>query len=388
MRGGRLLSLLAAGLCLGLAPGAAVRAQSDAPAEAARAAIAALDDATQALTEAQKSRDRIAALTQTVQAYEEGLAALRDSLRRASQREATIQGALDAESGRLSQLLGVLQSIERAPEPALLIHPAGPVGTARSGMILSDVAPALQAKATALRNGLAELQALRTVQEDAVQTLKAGLEGAQDARFELSLSIARRTELPRRFVADKARMQTLIDSADTLAGFADALMSEPVPSAGAAASQRFASVKGRLAMPVLGQIIRRFEEEDAAGVRRPGFVVATRPLAIVTTPWPATIRYLGPLLDYGNVAVIEPDDGYLMVLAGLGQLYGEVGEVLPQGAPLGLMGGVEISDDQAFLIAAEQGTGAEASETLYIELRKNGTPVDPSDWFAAGKDRD
>lgn len=385
MRAGRLIPLLTGTALSVLAPTLAVRAQTN-PIETAQAAMLALDKATVALAEAEKSNDRISALTQTVLAYEKGLGALRDGLRRASLREATIQGALTAESEKLSQLLGVLQTIERAPEPALLVHPAGPIGTARSGMILSDVAPALLAKAERLRRDLEELQTLRALQANAVDTLKSGLEGAQDARFELSLAVARRTELPRRFVADDARMQTLVESADTLASFADGLMSEPVPQGNAADTQDFTSVKGRLAMPALGQIIRRFNEVDAAGVRRPGYVIATRPMAIVTTPWPATIRYLGPLLDYGNVAIIEPGDGYLMVLAGLGQLYGEVGEVLPKGAPIGLMAGATISDDQAFLIAAEEGTGADASETLYIELRENGTPVDPNDWFAAGKE--
>lgn len=385
MRAGRLIPLLTGTALSVLAPTLAVRAQTN-PIETAQAAMLALDKATVALAEAEKSNDRISALTQTVLAYEKGLGALRDGLRRASLREATIQGALTAESEKLSQLLGVLQTIERAPEPALLVHPAGPIGTARSGMILSDVAPALLAKAERLRRDLEELQTLRALQANAVDTLKSGLEGAQDARFELSLAVARRTELPRRFVADDARMQTLVESADTLASFADGLMSEPVPQGNAADTQDFTSVKGRLAMPALGQIIRRFNEVDAAGVRRPGYVIATRPMAIVTTPWPATIRYLGPLLDYGNIAIIEPGDGYLMVLAGLGQLYGEVGEVLPQGAPIGLMAGAAISDDQAFLIAAEEGTGADASETLYIELRENGTPVDPNDWFAAGKE--
>ncbi len=150
---------------------------------------------------------------------------------------------------------------------------------------------------------------------------------------------------------------------------------------------------------MLGRVLRRFNEADAAGVERPGWVIATRPLALVTTPWPATVRYLGPLLDYGNVAILEPGDGYLLVLAGLGQLYGEVGEVLAQGAPVGLMGGAgpegeqasaekpaKTGADQAFLIEVAQGAGAKASETLYIELRDKQTPVDPSDWFAAGKD--
>ncbi|MEZ5674302.1 MAG: hypothetical protein R3D81_03325 [Thalassovita sp.] len=47
----------------------------------------------------------------------------------------------------------------------------------------------------------------------------------------------------------------------------------------------------------------RADESDAAGIARPGVVLATRPRALVTTPTAATIRYLGPLLDYGNVMI-------------------------------------------------------------------------------------
>lgn len=384
----RALQPLLAGLALAFSAGP-LTAQSD-PTLTARAAMVQLEVATQALQDAEKSGDRISALTQTVQAYEEGLSALRDGLRRINLREAALQAAFEAESDRLGQLLGVLQTIGKAPEPALLIHPSGPVGTARSGMILSEVTPALQAQAEDLRARLQEQRTLRTLQENAVDTLQTGLSGVQEARFELSLAIARRTDLPRRFVADKARMKTLLESADTLASFAQGLMSDPKANASATALPDFASVRGRLAMPVLGRVLRGFGERDAAGIQRPGLIVATRPLSIVTTPWPATIRYLGPLLDYGNVAILEPGDGYLLVLSGLGQLYGDVGEVLAQGAPVGLMGGADpsdtSSDDQAFLIAAQEGTGAERSETLYIELRKDGNPVDPTNWFAAGKD--
>lgn len=365
------------------------------PTADARAAMIALEMAGAALEDAKSARDRVSALTQTVKAYETGLAALREGLRRASLREATIQGAFDAESDRLSELLGVLQTIERAPEPALLIHPDGPIGTARSGMILSEVAPALQQQAETLKAGLEELATIRALQEGAVDTLKTGLMGAQTARAELSQAIAARTELPRRFVQNDAAMQSLIESSDTLAAFAGGLLSDPATNSGSALSD-FPSSKGRLNMPVLGRILRRFNDADAAGIKRPGWVIAARPLALVSTPWPATIRYLGPLLDYGNVAILEPGDGYLLVLAGLGQLFGEVGEVVPQGAPIGLMGGAptpnsvstsnQIGEDQAFLIDIVQGTGAEASETLYIELRDKQTPVDPADWFATGKE--
>ena len=61
---------------------------------------------------------------------------------------------------------------------------------------------------------------------------------------------------------------------------------------------------GSLALPVQGIVLRRANQPDAAGVARPGIIMATRPGAIVTTPAAATIRYSGPLLEFGNVVIL------------------------------------------------------------------------------------
>ncbi len=361
-------------------------AQSD-PTQSARQAMELLNEASTALDAADGAGDRVEALTQTVQAYEAGLAALREGLRQARVREAAIDGVFRAENERLAQLLGVLQAIQASPEPHLLLHPEGPVGTARTGMILSEVTPALSAEAARLRAALQEVALLRALQESAVDTLESGLVGAQRARTELSQAISNRTDLPRRFTTDQEAMENLIATADTLESFASGLMSATVEDTSVSiANPDFTEAKGTLELPVLGRVLRRMDEADAAGVRRPGWVIATRPLTLVTLPWPATIRYLGPLLDYGQVAIVEPGEDYLMVFAGLGQLFGEVGEVLPQGAPIGMMGGAAPTDPQAFLISNDPDSGAEANQTLYLELRHEGEPVDPAEWFAVSGD--
>ena len=368
------------GLALGLAPRGGVAQQQT----GAEAAMQALRAAATALEAAEGAHDRIAALTETVRAYEAGLAALREGLRQATLQERAIADVFATESDRLAKLLGVLQAIQRAPETSLLLHPEGPVGTARTGMILADVTPALAREAADLRRQLEEVATLRAVQEAAVAALEEGLQGVQRARTELSLAVANRTDLPRRLVTDPEAMENLLTSADTLESFAGGLLSTAaVDSSVPVADSDFASAMGALDMPAPGQVIRRAGEADAAGVRRPGWLVATPPRALVTTPWPATIRYLGPLLDYGQVAVLEPGEGYFLVLAGLGEVYGEIGEVLPKGAPVGLMGGGAAETDQGFLIAGTQGGGVDRTETLYIELRRNGEPLDPGDWFKA-----
>lgn len=359
---------------LGTAPGLA-----QTPAEQAAQASADLQAAVAAMEEAETARDRVAGLTRTIRAYEDGLAALREALRQASLRETELALRFNAERDRISRLVGVLGQLEAEPGPLLLLHPTGPVGTVRSGMMLADVTPALQAEAERLRGELQELRDLRALQEAAGETLAQGLGAAQEARTALSQAISDRTELPRRFTEDPDVLRGLLDSADTLEAFATGLAPDR------ADAEDFASATGRLPWPVMGSILRRANEADAAGVRRPGLSLATRPRALVTAPWPATIRYRGPLLDYGNVMILEPGGGYLLVLAGLGTVYGEVGEVVAQGAPLGLMGGPEpeLAD---MLAASEDGGGARDTETLYLELRQGAVAVDPEPWFAEGRE--
>lgn len=359
----------------------ALPARAETVTEQAAAASAQLQEAINALDAASSSRDRVAALTATIRAYENGLAALRSALREAELREATLKLQFEAQRDQVAQLLGTLSTLEATPEPLLLLHPDGPLGMARSGMLIADVTPALQTQSEKLKLQLGELAELQRLEKASAETLTAGLAAAQKARTELSQAIADRTDLPKRFTEDPEAMKQLLDSADTLDAFAAGL----APNSGTGGTPGFEAAKGSLALPVLGSILRRPGEADAAGVRRPGLTLATGPRALVTTPWPATIRYLGPLLNYGNVMILEPGDGYLLVLAGMQTLYGEVGEVIAAGAPVGLMGGGD-PGVQEFLVAAAQDGGARDTETLYLELRQGADPVDPMAWFAATKD--
>ena len=351
-------------------------AASSGVAEDAAEASAELQQAVAALQAAEGAKDRVAALTQTIKAYEEGLAALREALRQAELRETALTLQFQTKRDRIAQLLGVLSRIDAEPGPLLLLHPTGPLGTVRSGMMLADVTPALQAEVNDLKGQLQELSDLRRLQKAAGETLGQGLAAAQTARSDLSQAMSDRTKLPKRFTEDPDVLRGLLESADTLEAFAAGLALDDTGNAS------FADQQGKLDLPALGTLLLRPDETDMRGVTRPGMTLATRPAALVTSPWAATIRYRGPLLDYGNVMIIEPGGGYLMVLGGLDQVYGEVGEVIPKGAALGLMGGAAAGSGD-LLAPSTEGSGGRETETLYIELRQGAKPVDPMQWFAA-----
>ena len=92
--------------------------------------------------------------------------------------------------------------------------------------------------------------------------------------------------------------------------------------------------------------------------------------AEVFAPFDGRIVYAGPFRGYGAVALIDHGDGYHSLLTGLDDLRIAVGDWVLQGEPVG---------------ALPPDSGGGASEPrgpkLYVELRKDGEPVDPAPWF-------
>ena len=359
-------------------------AQED-PARAAVEAVTAIESATALLARADEAHDRVAELTETTRAFEAGLAAMREGLRRVTAREAELSRELQAREGEIAQLLGTLQVMGGNGTPVIFLHPSGPLGTARSAMIVADVSRGLDTRAADLRERLSEVQVLRQLQQNASDTLANGLRGVQEARTDLSKAIADRSDLPRKFVEDPIQTALLIASTETLGAFASGL-TDITENEAALDLPTVRDRKGDIPQPVLGRVLRRPGEADAAGITRPGVVLVTRPRAIVTSPTAATIRYRGPLLNLGNVMILEPEPGILFVFAGLDVVYGASGDILAAGAPIGLMGGQD--PDLGALISAPEtpeDSVSGRSETLYIEVRQDNIPQDPEAWFQGMK---
>jgi len=345
----------------------------------AQVAAEELRQAGLAFAEAEESSDRVRALTETVRAYERGLAVLRDALRDSALRERSLRERFERDSDSISRLLGAIQTMSRSPEATVLLHPAGALGTARASMLMTEAVPAMSAETARLRAELEELEVLVLLRETSLDTLEDGLAAAQAARVALAQAARERTPATAS-PTEEAVVLALLNGADTLDAFASSLTSAQSRELGADA---FAAAKGDLALPVEGVLLAGFGETDAAGVSRPGLLVAAAPRALVTAPWPGTVRYAGPLLDYGNVIILEPEAGYLLVLAGLGEVFAGTGAVVRWDDPLGLMAG-QTESAQGNLITGTEPDSRSRRETLYIELRADGGTVDPAPWFALG----
>ncbi len=353
------------------------------PGDKARQALAALELASQELQKAERARDRVQALTQTIHAFEAGLAAMREGLRQAAVQERALSAKLAAQKEEISVLLAGLQTMGRTDSPTIFLHPEGALGTARAGMIVSELSPILNARAQRLRRDLEDVKTLRALQNAASEKLFGWLNEVRQARTALNQAMAERENLPARFVTDPIKAAILIDSAETLAGFAEGLPHMVAEESAPALELTASKPIGHWDLPVRGTVLRAAGEADAAGVARPGIVLATRSGALATSPSAATIRYAGPLLDMGLVMILEPRADALLILAGLGTTYGQPGDVIEEGTPIGLMPS-KLAENVTSL-SEEAGTAL--SETLYIEIREYNDPVDPAMWFSIGPKR-
>jgi septal ring factor EnvC (AmiA/AmiB activator) len=345
----------------------------------ARQAQQSLDSAWNKLERSKSAKDRISALTDAILSFEESLSLARDSLRQISVLEARAQQKLSVEEEAYGELIGVLLSIDKSPIQAELLHPDGPMSTARGGMLIADLLPALEEKVQSLRSDLEAARYLSELQYQVTLDLQVGLVALQETRAALGRAVADRDDLPKRFVEDPAQTAILLAAADTLDIFADGL-SLIAKNEAEGSLPDINTRKGTLPMPVQGKVIRYFNEADAAGIKRPGIVVATSDNALVRTPTAATIRYRGPLLDYGLVSILEPQKDILYIFAGLSTVYGDIGEVLPAGSPVGLMGMSEIFDEKNLIETLNESAGLRG-ETIYIEVRVNKAPENPLTWF-------
>ena len=89
-------------------------------------------------------------------------------------------------------------------------------------------------------------------------------------------------------------------------------------------------------------------------------------------------RHAGPPIGCGQVMALEPEAGYLVALAGLAQIDRSTGVAVLTGEKPGDPGGAFPTGDEILLEEAAGG-GQIRQETLYLEIRRSGKPLDPAD---------
>jgi len=190
----------------------------------------------------------------------------------------------------------------------------------------------------------------------------------------LSSDIARSRREIGRLKADEARLARLVDE------IARAIVPKGEPKAAAKApavakvdrvadaslaAKPFASLKGRLRLPVRGELANRFgAPREESGAPWKGLFIRSITGETVHAIADGRVVYADWLRGFGNLLILDHGEGYMSLYANNEGLLRQVGEAVRSGDAVAQVGA----------------SGGHEESGLYFELRRDGKPFDPLKW--------
>ena len=347
------------------------------------------------------SRDMIESAKQ-IQNHEERISAMEAELEKLREDLAATESQFAEEDESLIQTLAALQNLALKPTEALFVQPLTPVEIIRSAMLMREAVPYLEQNAAYLRRKLESIRLKKNLVEKQVQNIVASKQSLVNEHENLKLLAQKKSKIRNAVEIKSAQTKK---NAELLAGQAHDLrdllgrleqnrredeakrllaerkareemeakkleeiqradlikLKSPVINE---VGEEFAKAKGRLLMPARGRVVTAYDEETAKGVKSKGIAIKTRSGAQVVSPFDGSVIFAAPFRGYGNMIIIEHGTGYLSLLAGMGSIDCDPGQMLLAGEPIGQM-----PDD-------------DGSAKLYVEIRKDSHPLNPMEWIA------
>ena len=130
-------------------------------------------------------------------------------------------------------------------------------------------------------------------------------------------------------------------------------------------SEGFSGLKGKLRLPVIGELADRFGAPRAdSGLSSKGLFIAAKQGQEVRAVAAGRVVFADWLRGFGNLMILDHEGGYMSLYGNNDALFRQVGDIVKAGDP----------------IAAVGATGGNPETGLYFELRFQGKPFDPLTW--------
>jgi septal ring factor EnvC (AmiA/AmiB activator) len=331
-------------------------------------------------------------------------------------KEAKTKASLHARRGVLAEVLAALQRMGRNPPPALLVTPDDALSSVRSAILLGAVVPGIRGETEKLAADLKSLSEVKTQIASERQSYVTTMASALEEENRMSRLIAENDKLSTRNKAEleseKKRTAELAVRATSLENLISSIEKDISSAREAAETAKledikrqnmspeeleqarrdaetnlpdknriapaypFSVLKAKLDLPVAGDVLRFFGEDDGTGHPAQGMTVAAGPGLVVTAPADGWIMFAGPFRSYGQMVIMNAGENYHIVLSGMDAVTARQGQFVVAGEPIGQMGEKRIASAAVVNLVTDR-------PTLYIEFRKDGKPVDSLPWWSA-----
>jgi septal ring factor EnvC (AmiA/AmiB activator) len=158
--------------------------------------------------------------------------------------------------------------------------------------------------------------------------------------------------------ADEARMTQLVEEIGRV--FAK-VEREPEPTVRRVA---FSSLRGKLSLPVRGELTGRFGAPRGAGIEAKGVFIRAPEGKPVKAIAAGQVVFADWMRGFGNLLIVDHGDAYLSIYANNESLLKQVGEIVTAGES----------------VATTGSSGGNEETGLYFEMRHLGRAFDPLRW--------
>ncbi len=313
---------------------------------------------------------------------------VQDELKRVATQQDALRSRVAAQQDLLARLLYKQYLAGQSDPIRLLLNRQDPNLLARRMHYLSYVSRSRTELITRLRSDLSQLDALAAETKTKSMELarlereqeeqRADLEKEKRSREAVLAKVSQQIVSQRREIGtlkrDGARLTRLMERlARALAAprrprparAEERLGNAKRPEAGL--SGDFATLRGQLSLPVRGELASRFgSPRQGGGPPWKGILIKSRSGEPVRAIAPGRVVFADWLRGFGNLLILDHGGGYMSLYAYNEALYGQVGDQVPAGQPIALVG--------------SSGGGQETG--LYFEIRFQGKPMDPLAWVS------
>ena len=330
-------------------------------------AVDALRESERAISETNRTLHELAAQQRAVNAR---LAELQGQSRPTA-------AEIDVQQARLARLL-YLQYIGVQPDALqLLLNREDPNRIARELHYLTHLSRARAELIRGLRSNLGRLNELaRTTRQQSAelaaidaeqQAQRKRLETEKRARKDVLVKVSRQIEKQRREIStlkrDENRLARLVEQLSQMLARSrpEPLRNERLPDAAGDGSP-FSQLKGRLNLPVRGELRNRFgSPREDSGLSWKGLFIAAPAGQEVKAIAAGRVVFADWLRGFGNLLIIDHGDGYMSLYGNNESLYKQVGAAARGGET----------------VAAVGNSGGNTDSGLYFEIRHQGKAFDP-----------
>ena len=347
----------------------------------------ATEDRSEVADALKKSERRISDVNRGLRDLEHRQRSLSRDLKQLNEDTRSTQGEIAEQQKRLAVLLKERYIQGSGDALKLMLNGQNPGEVARNLEYYGYIG---RARADLIRQHRESLARLRSLQDKTRQqndsltqvkqervAQKKTLEAEKGARQEVLYKLSEQIRHPRKEIdtlaRDEKRLTRLIEK---LARLAAASAAKPAASQkpgqkvdkvadASLAGLDFVRLKGKLALPVAGEILHKFgASRDGGGPAWKGLFIRARQGQEVRAIGSGKVAFADWLRGFGNLLVIDHGDGYLSLYSNNESLYKQPGEPVRAGD----------------VVAAVGATGGQDEPGLYFELRHQGKPFDPLAW--------